>query len=168
MSEPTPTPPTPPPPHDDHISTSPHSTSQIEPTLPPQVSAPAGAPAIHAAEYAAAGAFHTEDPTHLKLYTGVFAALCVCTSLSFLINMFVGHGRPLSVFLIACVSVVKACLVAWIFMHLRADWRRVYGIMMPVCIMAVMMTIILSIDAALVWPHTEVVDPAAAAIGGHH
>jgi cytochrome c oxidase subunit IV len=164
MSEPTPTPPSPPK-QDDHISTAPHSTSQIEPTLPMQVSSP-GAPAIHAPEYAAGGAFHDEDPTHLKMYIAVFIALCICTSLSFLINQFVGHGKMLSVVLISCVSIVKAGLVAWVFMHLAADWRRVYGIMMPVCIMAVMMTIILSIDAALVWPH-ETVDPAAAAVGHH-
>jgi cytochrome c oxidase subunit IV len=161
MSEPTPTPPT----HDDHISTAPHSTSQIEPTLPMQVSSP-GAPAIHAPEYAAGGAFHDEDPTHLKLYIAVFIALCICTSLSFLINQFVGHGKTLSVVLIGCVSVVKAGLVAWVFMHLQVDWRRVYGIMMPVCIMAVMMTIILSIDAALVW-HEFPTESVAAEVGHH-
>jgi cytochrome c oxidase subunit IV len=154
-------------PVDDHISTSPHSTSQIEPTLPVQVSAPGGAPAMHAAEYAAGGAFHEEDPTHLKMYIGVFVALCICTSLSFLINQFVGHGKMLSVILISCVSIVKAGLVAWVFMHLAADWRRVYGIMLPVCIMAVMMTIILSIDASLVW-HEFPTEPPVVAAGEHH
>ena len=152
-------------PVDDHISTSPHSTSQVEPTMPVQVSAP-GAPATHAAEYAAGGAFHEEDPTHMKMYIGVFVALCICTSLSFLINQFIGHGKTLSVVLIACVSIVKASLVAWVFMHLAADWRRVYGIMLPVCIMAVMMTIILSIDAALVW-HEFPTESVAAGVGHH-
>ena len=163
MSEPTPTPLSGRP-VDDHISTSPHSTQASETHLPVQVSAP-GAPATHAAEYAAGGAFHEEDPTHLKLYVAVFAALCVCTMTSFLFNQLIGQNH-LSAALIAGVSIIKAALVAWVFMHLQSDWRRVYGIMLPVCIMAVMMTIILSIDQALVWPH-EVVDPAKVAAGHH-
>jgi cytochrome c oxidase subunit IV len=165
MSEPTPTPPSPAGrPVDDHISTAPHMAQPAETHLPVQVSAP-GAPAIHAADYAAGGAFHDEDPTHLKLYCAVFAALCVCTLTSFLFNQIIGQNH-LSAALIAGVSVIKAALVAWIFMHLKADWRRVYGIMLPVCIMAVMMTIIFSIDQALVWPR-EIVDPAAVAAGHH-
>src|SRR4051812_16052684 len=91
------------------------------------------------------------DESHLTAYIAVFVALCVCTSLSFLFNQMLPNNPRLSATLIAIVAVIKACLVAYIFMHLKTDWRRVYGIMIPVAIMAVMTVIILSIDGALVW-----------------
>ena len=91
-----------------------------------------------------------EDPTHFKMYVIVFIALCFCTALSFLFNQVIGQNSA-SAMLIGLVAIIKAGLVAWVFMHLSFDWRRVYGIMMPVVIMAVMAVIILSIDMGLVW-----------------
>jgi cytochrome c oxidase subunit IV len=156
-------------PIDDHISTSPHTHQAADAGMPVRVSPPAK-PAMSTAEYLAAGTFHDEDPTHYRMYVGVFAALCVATFTSFLVNQLIGaHNPTLNASLIAAVSIVKAGLVAWIFMHLAADWRRVYGIMLPVVIMAVMMTIILSIDAALVWHHLPgTTEAAAAAPAAHH
>jgi len=91
------------------------------------------------------------DEGHMTAYVAVFVALCVCTSLSFLFNRMFHDNPHLSTTLIAIVAVIKAGLVAAIFMHLTFDWRKVYGIMIPVVIMAVMTVIILSIDGALVW-----------------
>ena len=90
------------------------------------------------------------DHGHMKEYVAVFVALCVCTGLSFFFNQFFGQNLT-SATLISIVAVIKAGLVAMIFMHLKFDWRKVYGIMIPVVIMAVMTVIILSIDGALVW-----------------
>jgi hypothetical protein len=36
-------------------------------------------------------------------------------------------------------------------MHLKFDWNRVFCIVIPVCIMAVMMIIVLLIDQTLAW-----------------
>jgi cytochrome c oxidase subunit IV len=107
-----------------------------------------------------------EDPTHWRMYVGVFIALCVCTALSFVFNQVLGQNST-SAALITLVAIVKAGLVAMVFMHLTFDWRRVYGIMIPVVIMAVMTVIILSIDIGLVWHHGHAESDAAPAAHGH-
>lgn len=85
-----------------------------------------------------------------QTYLFVFFALCVCTALSFLVNFVLGENHT-SAAIIMCVSVVKASLVAAIFMHLKFDWSKLYCIILPVCILTVMMVIVLSIDQTLVW-----------------
>ncbi|MBI1830979.1 MAG: cytochrome C oxidase subunit IV family protein [Planctomycetes bacterium] len=85
-----------------------------------------------------------------QMYLFVFYALCVCTALSFLVNFVLGHGLA-SAGIIMAVAVVKATLVAGIFMHLKFDWGKLYCIILPVCVVTVMMVIILSIDATLAW-----------------
>ena len=83
-------------------------------------------------------------------YLSVFGALCVCTALSFVVNQILGENHT-SAGIIMGVAVIKAVLVAGIFMHLRWDWGKLYCIVIPVCILTVMMVIILSIDQTLVW-----------------
>ncbi len=85
-----------------------------------------------------------------QTYMNVFYALCVCTALSFVVNFILGHGLT-SAGIIMAVAIVKATLVAGIFMHLKFDWGRLYCIILPVCIVTVMMVIILSIDTTLAW-----------------
>jgi hypothetical protein len=53
--------------------------------------------------------------------------------------------------IIMIVAVIKASLVAAIFMHLKYDWGKLYCIILPVCVVTVMMVIILSIDTTLAW-----------------
>lgn len=116
---------------------------------------------------------HGHDAGHetkFKAYLAVFVALCVFTAASFAINLTLGHNTT-SAGLILLVAVVKAALVAYVFMHLNFDWRTVYGIMVPVLILAVMTVVILSIDGAIVWgrdapnarglPETEAVAPGS-------
>ena len=85
-----------------------------------------------------------------QTYLFVFYALCVCTALSFVVNFALGHNLT-SAGLIMIVAVIKASLVASIFMHLKFDWGKLYCIILPVCVVTVMMVIILSIDATLAW-----------------
>ena len=96
---------------------------------------------------------HHQDRVY-KAYWSVFLALCVCTGLSFLFNRLFGHG-PLAATLISIVAIIKAALVISVFMHFKYDWRKIYGIMVPVCIMCVMFVIIICIDSALVWRAVE-------------
>jgi cytochrome c oxidase subunit IV len=93
---------------------------------------------------------HDEHVPSFQLYMYVFYALCVCTALSFAFNLALGHGMT-SAGLIMIVAVIKASLVASIFMHLKFDWGKLYCIILPVCVVTVMMVIILSIDATLAW-----------------
>ncbi len=88
----------------------------------------------------------------VQAYLYVFGALCVCTLISFVANHFLAHDDPrASAGIIMGVAVVKAVLVAGIFMHLKFDFGKLYCIILPVCVVTVMMVIILSIDIVLAW-----------------
>lgn len=97
-------------------------------------------------DHAAPAQGHGEDHGDLfKIYFMVFGALAVLTGVSFGIYELLGQGQS-SLWIIMFVSAVKATLVAVIFMHLKWDWGRVFGIMIPVVVMAVMMIIVLLPD----------------------
>ena len=85
-----------------------------------------------------------------QTYLYVFYALTICTALSFVANWTLGQNHT-SAGIILAVAVVKATLVAAIFMHLKFDWGKLYCIILPVCVVTVMMVIILSIDQTLAW-----------------
>ena len=85
-------------------------------------------------------------------YVKIFIALCICTSVSFLSNTFVAPASPMaSMWIIVMVSVIKAVLVAMIFMHLKFDWGRVYFIIVPVSLLTILMVIVLLPDIVLAW-----------------
>jgi cytochrome c oxidase subunit 4 len=84
------------------------------------------------------------------LYIKVFAALTVCTALSFVVNQILGENHT-SAAIIMIVAVIKAVLVIAIFMHLKFDWSRLYFIIIPVVIMAIMMMVVLMPDIVLRW-----------------
>ena len=89
-----------------------------------------------------------------QTYLYVFYALCVFTALSFVFNELARReiiSHTASVGAIVIVAIIKASLVAAIFMHLKFDWGKLYCIILPVCVVTVMMVIILSIDATLAW-----------------
>ena len=86
----------------------------------------------------------------LALYLKVFAALTVCTALSFVANWTMGQNAG-SAGIIMIVAVIKAVLVIAIFMHLKFDWGRLYFIIIPVVIMAIMMMVVLMPDIVLRW-----------------
>ena len=85
-----------------------------------------------------------------QTYMNVFYALCVLTAMSFVANWTLGQGQA-SMWIILVVAVVKATLVGMIFMHLKFDWPKLYCIVIPVCIMAVMMMIVLLPDIVFGW-----------------
>lgn len=90
-----------------------------------------------------------------KSYMTVFGALCVFTGVSFVANEMVRHhiiSPMVSLAIIMTVAVIKAACVAYVFMHLKWDWGKVYCIMIPVVIMCVMMIIVLMPDGVLAWP----------------
>jgi caa(3)-type oxidase subunit IV len=101
---------------------------------------------------------HADHAAHgpdYKTYLTVFVALGILTLMSFGAYELFGQG-PTSMWIILAISVAKASLVATIFMHLKFDWPRLYCIIIPVCIMAVMMMIVLLPDGILSWHQTYV------------
>lgn len=105
-----------------------------------------GQSAAHGAEHAA------EHGPSFQTYIAVFTALCICTGLSFLANLLFGRGFT-SFGIIMIVACIKATLVVMIFMHLKFDWGKLYCIVIPVCVMAVMMMIVLLPDIVFAWHH---------------
>ena len=74
-------------------------------------------------------------------YMLVFLALCVFTAASFVVNWALGQNAT-SAGIILGIAVIKAFLVAYIFMHLKYDWPKVYGFLIPIIILCVMSVII--------------------------
>jgi cytochrome c oxidase subunit IV len=96
-----------------------------------------------------------------QTYMFVFYGLCILTGLSFLANAALGANH-LSAGIIMVVAIFKAALVAGIFMHLKFDWGKLYGIIIPVSVLGVMMLIILSVDIVAIWHKAPnlIFDPA--------
>lgn len=93
---------------------------------------------------------HEDHGDIFKLYLMVFGALTVATAVSFGAYELVSNETTRLV-IIMIVSVIKATLVAYIFMHLKFDWGKVFAIMIPVVVMAIMMIIVLLPDIVLAW-----------------
>jgi caa(3)-type oxidase subunit IV len=83
-------------------------------------------------------------------YMNTFFALAVLTAASFGVFWFLGHGM-LPLVLIMLLAIVKAALVISIFMHLYFDFRKLYGIIIPVVILCIMSTFIFLVDQVMVW-----------------
>ena len=91
---------------------------------------------------------HISDTTFLK----VFGCLLVFTAVSFATNQIFGARSPrINFTIIGLVAIVKAVLVVTFFMHLKFDWRKVFVFLVPICILAPMVIIVLWPDIVLAW-----------------
>src|SRR5215217_6502820 len=97
---------------------------------------------------------HAHGPATTRPFMVVFAALCVFTAVSFIVNYFV-RGGYVSVgtgfVLILGVATIKALLVVTYFMHLKWDWNRLYFLIIPALILAPMLVLALLPDVLLYW-----------------
>jgi len=90
----------------------------------------------------------------LNAYFAVFGALCVFTLVSFIANAMVYadiFSAHMAMAIIMVVAVVKATLVAMIFMHVKYEWSKLYFLIIPVAVLAVMMIIVLMPDGVMDW-----------------
>ena len=89
-----------------------------------------------------------------RLYLIVFAALSVFTLLSFVVNWAehaFGFSSQTGATIIMGIAIIKATLVAMIFMHLKWDWSRLYFLIIPAFILGAMMMMVLMPDIVLAW-----------------
>ena len=99
---------------------------------------------------------HGHHGPNVKAYLIVFGALSVFTTLSFVFNTLANQGvitHMTSAGFILLIAVIKAVLVAMIFMHLKWDFSRLYFLIFPVFILATMMMIVLLPDIFFAWRH---------------
>jgi cytochrome c oxidase subunit 4 len=97
---------------------------------------------------------HGEHGPDLKLYLTVAAALAIFTASSFGFNYLVRAdviSHTAGFVLILGVAVCKAVLVGMFFMHLKFDWPKLYFLISPIAILAVMMMLVLLPDIVLAW-----------------
>jgi caa(3)-type oxidase subunit IV len=114
------------------------------------MSEPHADPAAHAdhvhGDHAHEG--HISDKTFMK----VFGALLIFTAGSYITNRIFGSHSPIANFaLIGLIAICKAFLVVTFFMHLKIDWRKVFVFLVPICILAPMVIIVLWPDIVLGW-----------------
>jgi caa(3)-type oxidase subunit IV len=95
---------------------------------------------------------HGHHGPNVRAYLMVFAALAFCTFLSFVVNAILGQNLG-SAGIIMVVAVIKATLVAMIFMHLKWDWSRLYFLIIPAFILGTMMMFVLMPDVVFAWKH---------------
>ena len=99
---------------------------------------------------------HDEHAHEAKVgaYFAVFIALSIFTAVSFAANSaahsnYISHMQSFSIIL--SVAVVKAILVAMIFMHLKWDWGKLYFMILPSFILAPFLVFALLPDIVLYW-----------------
>jgi cytochrome c oxidase subunit IV len=102
----------------------------------------------------------------VQTYLVIFGALCVFTLISFVVNQMFPIPSHTGMFIIMAVAVCKATLVGMFFMHLKYEWMKLYFLIFPVGILAVMMMIVLLPDGVIGWPHEPA--PAETQSSTHH
>lgn len=120
----------------------------------------------------AAHAGHDAHP-HVN-YFAIFIALCVCTGISILLDLFESQSlRWVIVFLVLAVAVAKALFVLTYFMHLKFEGNWKFIILLPTTILAIGLMVALTPDIALHYytpdiPQVHQEAPAAAAPAADH
>lgn len=99
---------------------------------------------------------HAGHDAHLKTYFVIFAALSVFTVVSFVANHF-AHTGVITLYtsfaIIMGVALCKATLVGMYFMHLVADWGKVFLMIILALVLGPMLMIVLLPDIVLAWHH---------------
>ncbi len=103
-------------------------------------------PAAHDAVADHAG--HDAHP-HVN-YFAIFIALCVCTGLSILFDLFKSESlRWVIIFLVISVACAKAMFVLTYFMHLKFEGNWKFIVLLPTTILAIGLMIALTPDIGL-------------------
>src|SRR5262245_40981655 len=99
----------------------------------------------------------------IRAYILVFLLLSGFTIVSFAANWAVRNDympslagmtpQHVSFMIILAVAIVKAVLVAMIFMHLKWDWGKLYFMICPAFILAPFLVLALLPDIVLYWKH---------------
>ncbi len=101
---------------------------------------------------------HDDHGRMVRMYLAVFIALAFFTLASFAANFAASGEHPwiskgASFAIVIGVAVIKAALVGYVFMHLMADWRKLYFMIFPAFILGAVMMFVLLPDMVLAWQH---------------
>ncbi len=90
------------------------------------------------------GGAHSDVSKHVKAYIGVFIALAVFTVLTVAAAQ-IQVSQPMHIAIAMAIAVVKASLVAAIFMHLK--WERAGNIWFVLALCAVFFVVLMLLPA---------------------
>jgi cytochrome c oxidase subunit IV len=82
-------------------------------------------------------------------YLRVWAILAVLTAIEYFYAMAFKDHFPLLVSGLVSLALVKAGMVGWYFMHLKFEKKWVYLLIIPACVMAIFLTLMLTPDMAM-------------------
>jgi cytochrome c oxidase subunit 4 len=82
-------------------------------------------------------------------YLKVWAALAVLTAIEYFYALIFKDRFLILVLGLVTLALVKASMVGWYFMHLKFEKRWVYLLIVPACVMAVLLTLMLYPDMAM-------------------
>ena len=82
-------------------------------------------------------------------YLKVWAILAVLTLIEYFYAMIFKDHFPLLVVGLVSLALVKAGMVGWYFMHLKFERKWVYILIIPACVMAIFLTLMLTPDMAM-------------------
>jgi cytochrome c oxidase subunit 4 len=115
---------------------------------------------------------HAHHGPTFRTYMVIAFALSVFTISSFVFNsMSRMEPEPMlsahqAFVLILGVAVIKAVLVGMYFMHLKFEWGKLYFIIVPIFILAIMMAMVLLPDTVIAWePSHDPLDPPVSTSG---
>jgi caa(3)-type oxidase subunit IV len=103
---------------------------------------------------------HSHDSAYMK----VFMALAVFTVISFTVSE-TFSSKAVTILMILGIATVKALLVATIFMHLKFDWKKIYIVIVPALVLAVVLVFLLTPDIVF-GPREHRFQSSYAAAGG--
>jgi cytochrome c oxidase subunit 4 len=82
-------------------------------------------------------------------YMKVWFILAVLTGVEYFYAMIFKDHFGLLVGGLVSLALIKACMVGWYFMHLKFEKKWVYILIVPACVMAVFLTLMLVPDMAM-------------------
>jgi cytochrome c oxidase subunit IV len=82
-------------------------------------------------------------------YLKVWAGLAILTAVEYFYALFFKDHFLFLVLGLVSLALVKASMVGWYFMHLKFEQRWVYLLIIPACVMAVFLTLMLYPDMAM-------------------
>ena len=87
-------------------------------------------------------------------YLRVWLILAVLTAIEYFYALIFKDHFPLLVSGLVSLALIKASMVGWYFMHLKFEKKWVYLLIIPACVMAIFLTLMLTPDMAMK-PTTE-------------
>jgi cytochrome c oxidase subunit 4 len=82
-------------------------------------------------------------------YLRVWAILAVLTLIEYFYAMIFKDRFSILVSGLVCLALIKAGMVGWYFMHLKFEKKWVYILIIPACVMAIFLTLMLAPDMAM-------------------